>query len=98
MTMRRPPDFVRMACTTASVSYREWLTENELIEALLTGEAPERRAAHLCTLLEEAPEAILLGLVEQLSASHSREQIEENILKIAIALQVDNRVRRILRC
>ncbi|MDP1671984.1 MAG: helix-turn-helix domain-containing protein, partial [Burkholderiales bacterium] len=34
------PDFVRMACTPANVSYRETLSDDELIRALLTGKIP----------------------------------------------------------
>jgi hypothetical protein len=94
--MREPPDFLSMACTTASVSYREWLTESELVQALLSGEAPRHRTAHLHTLLEEAPEKLLIGLVEQVSKAHPRERIEENLLEIAAELQVEGRVRRIL--
>src|SRR5688572_3051434 len=48
------PDFLRMACVTASVSFKEPLTERELVRALLTGKVPPRRHPHFRVLLEEA--------------------------------------------
>src|SRR6266705_3143617 len=53
---KRDPDFVRMACTSASVSFRELLTEDELVRVLVTGKVPRNRRPHLRSLLEEAPE------------------------------------------
>ena len=94
--MKPSPDFVEMACITSSVSYREWLTKDELVGALLSGEAPPRRTAHLRTLLEEAPEALVRGLVEQMCKSYPNERIEENVLRLAAALEVEGRARRIL--
>ncbi len=50
---KRGPDFVRMACTSASVSFRELLTEDELVRALVTGKVPGNRRPHLRSLIEE---------------------------------------------
>jgi hypothetical protein len=82
-----------MACTSASVSYREALTKEELVRALLSGEIPENRRPHLITLLEEAPESLMRGLVEQVSERSKPGQVERNLLKIANALQVSHRLR-----
>ena len=82
-----------MACTSASVSYRELLTKEELVCALLSGEVPENRRTHLITLLEEAPESLLKGLVEQVSGQARAGAVEKNLLKIAEALHASHRVR-----
>ena len=91
--MNPKPDFILMACTSASVSYRESLTREELVRALLSGEVPENRRAHLRTLLEEAPRSLLTGLVEQVGEESRTGEIERNLLKIANALQVSHRLR-----
>lgn len=76
-------DFIQMACTTASVSYRSTLTEDELIRALLTGKVPTRRQAHLRTLLDEAPAALLNGLVAEVGRWSTPGRIETNLDRIA---------------
>ncbi len=55
---------IRMAGETASVSYKESLTPNELILALATGEIPSNRAAHFSTLMDEAPLSLIVSSVE----------------------------------
>ena len=61
----RRPDYIRMASTTASVSFRSTLTEDELIRALLSGDVPANKAAHVRTLFDEAPAALLNGLAAE---------------------------------
>ena len=80
---RHRPDFIRMACTTANVSYKSALTEDELIQALLTGKIPPRRRPHLRTLLDEATPAQLVGLVSEVSQWAKPGRVEKNISKIA---------------
>jgi len=90
-----------MACTSASVSYRESLTKDDLVHALRSGEVPQNRRAHLLTLLEEAPETLLKSLMEQLGESMDPEELENNLLKIAGALdpsrQILDRVETVCR-
>jgi len=57
----KTPNYLRLASTAASVSFKTALTERELLHALLTGKVPAKRQAHLRTLLEEAPRALLKG-------------------------------------
>ena len=83
---KRGPDFVRMACTSASVSFRELLTEDELVRALVTGKVPRNRRPHLRSLLEEAPDALLKGLLGQLGGQTKPGKVEKNLMKIAAAL------------
>ena len=81
--VKPPPDFISMACTTASVSYREALTPQELVHALLTGEVPDRRRAHFHVLLDEAPIPLLRGLIEQVGRRATCEQVASNFSRIA---------------
>ena len=82
MTVRQP-DFLIMACTTASVSYRESLLPEELLQALLTGNVPENRHAHFHVLLDEAPMALLQGLLAQVGRRATYEQVVKNFEQIA---------------
>src|SRR5687767_7615806 len=45
------PDFVSMACMSASVSFKNQLTPDELVQAMLSGKAPVSKEAHFITLL-----------------------------------------------
>jgi transcriptional regulator with XRE-family HTH domain len=80
---RSKPDFVQMACSTANVSFKTALTEDELIHALLTGQAPPGRRPHLRTLFDETSPVLLRGLVEELSRWSKPTRIEKNLLKLA---------------
>lgn len=53
-----------MASRTASVSYRDPMTPEELLQALSTGRIPLGREAHLATLIDEAPLSLLVSSVE----------------------------------
>lgn len=77
------PDFVSMACTSAGVSFKKQLTSEELVHALLSGKATPGKEAHFIVLLEEAPAALLKGLVEQVGAWVKPGKVEENLKKIA---------------
>ena len=90
---RRRPDYVRMACTSASVSYREKLTEGELVRALLTGRIPAGRRPHFRMLLDEAPTALLRGMVEDVGRYARPERVVRNLRVIAQALGSLSRVK-----
>ena len=79
----RRPDFIRMACATASVSYKIELTEDELIHALLTGKLAAGKHPHLRSLLDEAAPALLRGLVDEASKWTKPGRVEKNLEKIA---------------
>ena len=89
---KRGPDFIRMACTSANVRYREELTEDELVHALLSGKVPRNRRAHLRGLLEEAPQTVIKGLIEQVGKWTKPGKVEQNVLKLAETLNVSKRV------
>lgn len=84
-----------MACTSASVCYREVLTPDELVQALKSGEVPRNRFPHFRMLFEEAPEVLLHGLAEQMSKTVDPARVVENIFKIAEVVEVTDRVRTI---
>lgn len=79
----RRPDFIRMACTTANVSYKIALTEDELIHALLTGKATAGKRPHLRALLDEAAPELLRGLIGEASKWTKPGRVEKNLEKIA---------------
>jgi y4mF family transcriptional regulator len=82
------PDYIGMACTSAGVSLREPLSPDELVKALLTGEAPRERRAHFVVLLEEAPEELLRGLVDQVGRWATPAKVAANLKRIADELGV----------
>jgi hypothetical protein len=94
---RSEPDFVAMACTSASVSYRNILTRDELMRALASGHMPKNRLAHFCTLFEEGAPPLIQGLVKQAGESLGRARVQQTITKLAAKFGVAERVRRILR-
>ena len=93
----RRPDFIGMACTTSSVSYRETLTPDELVHALLSGNVPRNRRPHLRTLLEEAPRSLLEGLVREVGKWAKPGKVAGNVATIADELGVSKRTREWLK-
>jgi transcriptional regulator with XRE-family HTH domain len=79
----RRRDYVRMACITASVSFKAALTEDELIHALVTGKVPAKRSPHLRTLLDEAPATLLNGLVAEAARWTKPGKLEKNLHRLA---------------
>jgi y4mF family transcriptional regulator len=82
------PDYIGMACTSAGVSLRKALSPDELVKALLTGKAPQDRRAHFVVLLEEAPEELLRGLIEQVGRWATPAKVAANLKRIAAGLGV----------
>jgi transcriptional regulator with XRE-family HTH domain len=88
----RRPDFVRMACTTANVSLKSALTEDELVHALISGKVPARRSAHLRTLLDEAPPSLLNGLAAEAARWISPAKLEKNLERLAADVHASRKV------
>jgi hypothetical protein len=82
-----------MACATASVSYRESLTKDELVQALLSGKVPQNRRPHLHTLFDEGSPRVILGLLEQVGNSAKPGKVVANARRIAKELHVLPRVQ-----
>jgi transcriptional regulator with XRE-family HTH domain len=77
------PDFVGMACATASVSLKEPLAPQELVQAMLSGKVPTGKEAHLITLLDEGPPVLLDGLVAQVGSWVKPGKVNKNLQELA---------------
>ena len=75
--------FVRIAATTANVSFKSLLTEDELVRALLTGKIPPSKRPHFRVLLEEASPTLIKGLIDETNEWTKPGRIENNLTKIA---------------
>jgi len=93
----RRPDFVRMACTAANVSYKIALTEDELIHALLTGKLAPGKRPHLRALLDEAAPALLRRLVGEAGKWTKPGRVEKNLQKIAHDIGATRRIANWLK-
>lgn len=89
---RRSPDFIRIASTTASVSFKESLSDEELIRILLTGKIPTNRRPHIRALLDEASPKILEGLIEEVGRWTKPGRIEKNLAVISKALGTSRKI------
>jgi transcriptional regulator with XRE-family HTH domain len=76
-------DPIRMAATTASVSYRIPLTEDELVHALINGRVPPGKRPHFRTLLDEGTPTLLKSLVREASQWTKPGRVEKNLRRIA---------------
>jgi y4mF family transcriptional regulator len=91
---RTAPDYIGMACATAGTSLRKKLAPDELVRALLTGEPTPGKHAHFVVLLEEAPAALLRGLVAQAEPWARPGQVAKNVRKIAARVGLGGAWRR----
>ena len=92
---RSAMNYIRMACSTASTSFREKLSADELTHALLTGRVPVGRRPHLRTLINEVPAGVIRGLIQTLGADAGPEVIARNLAGIAKELRLEESLRRI---
>jgi transcriptional regulator with XRE-family HTH domain len=88
----RRPDYVRMACTTANVSFKSALTDDELVHALVTGKVPAQRSPHIRTLLDEAPPALLNGLAGEAARWTRPGKLESNLVRLATAVGASRKI------
>jgi len=76
--------FASMASMSANVSFKDELTPEELVQALLSGKPTPSKAAHFIVLLEESPASVVKGLVEEVGALTGKPgKVEKNLKKIA---------------
>jgi transcriptional regulator with XRE-family HTH domain len=59
-----------MASRTASVSYKQPLTADQLASALASGDVPPAVRPHVATLLDEAPLSMVVAAVEAAAAAN----------------------------
>jgi transcriptional regulator with XRE-family HTH domain len=96
-TQPRRPDYVRMACITANVSFKSGITEDELIYALVSGEVPIKRSPHIRALLDEAPSTLLNGLLTEAVRWTKPGKLERNIHKLAREVGATRKVEEWLK-
>jgi hypothetical protein len=82
----QPPDFLSLASTTASVSFKTALTDHELLRALLTGRVPANRRPHFRVLFEEAKPEVMHGVMRQVGQWTKPGRVAKNLTKIAAAI------------
>ncbi len=88
----RRSDFIRIAATTASVSFKQPLGEDELIIALLTAKIPPGKRPHFRFLLDEAPTSLMRGLVGEVSRWSKPGRVEKNLVKLAHDIGATERI------
>jgi transcriptional regulator with XRE-family HTH domain len=93
----RRPDFVRIASTMAGVSFKQPLTEDELIGTLLTGKIPPDKAPHFRVLINEARPSLIRGLLDEVSRWAKPGRVEKNLVAIARTVGATERIEEWLR-
>jgi transcriptional regulator with XRE-family HTH domain len=91
LRVERPPpskatDFLRLASTSASVSFKSPLSQRELLAALLSGKVPPGKSPHIRALLEESPKAVVRGLIRQIGGGTTPGKVERNLHKLGAAV------------
>ena len=88
---RASRDYVRMAATAASTGFREPLSEEELLRALLMGKMPASKRPHLRRMLEDSPPSLVQSLIAQVAEWSDEAKLRANVTALANALDVDVR-------
>lgn len=89
---KRKPDFLKMAATSASVSFKEKLSVNDLARIFIAGRVPKAKHPHIRALLEEAPYSVLRGVYQQLAVSVSPDRLARNFERLGQELGVSREV------
>lgn len=91
---RERPDFVRIASTSASVSFKDPVTPEDLVTILLKGRVPVAKRAQMRALFDEATPMLLKGLVQEVGRWSKPGRIEKNLVRIADELGVSRKVEQ----
>jgi transcriptional regulator with XRE-family HTH domain len=91
---RRRPDFVQMASTAASVSFKEPLAPEDLVAILLKGKVPAGKRPQMRALFDEATPSLLHGLVQEISRWSKPGKIAKNLVRIAEELGAARKVEQ----
>ena len=91
------PDFVQIASTAASVSFKAPLTPEDLILILLKGKVPAPKRPHMRALFQEASPPLLRGLAQEVGRWSKPGRIEKNLIRIAHELGVSGKVEQWLK-
>lgn len=79
-------DYLKLACTSANVSYKESLLPDELARALLAGKAPAARRPQLRVVFDELPDPVFDGLLAQVEPWAKPGRVRRNVERLAVAL------------
>jgi transcriptional regulator with XRE-family HTH domain len=81
-------DYVRLAAVAGSTGFREPLSEEEVVRALITAKAPVRKKPHLRRLFEDSPPTLIRGLVHQVSQWSTPTKLHESLMALVDSLGV----------
>lgn len=86
------PDFLKMACLSANVSYKGKLEREELARVLVTGKIPKDKRPQLRVVFDELPPSIFDGLVQQVAKICSESKLKKNVETVAQAIHSQKRI------
>jgi transcriptional regulator with XRE-family HTH domain len=92
----KPANFLKMASTSASVSFKTPLTERDLLTALLTGKVPPGKNSQVRAVLE-SPRQMIRGLIQEVSRASAPGKVERNVEKLATAVGVSTSAQKWLK-
>ena len=87
-TIGKATDAIAVAASAGSTGFKEPLSGEELIWALLTGNPPARKSPHLRRLLEDSSPRLVAGLVNQISNWVEPARVQRGLLSLAAKLDV----------
>jgi DNA-binding XRE family transcriptional regulator len=79
-------DYLRLACISANVSFREPISPDTLARALLSGKVPANQHPHLRVVFDEIPDPIFEGMIDQVSHWGKPERISNNVEAVGRAI------------
>ena len=82
----RKPNLLRQASISASVSFKEALSEEALARILLTGKVPKDYRPHVRRLLEETPAPLMNQLISQVERWAPPGKVSRNLKNIRATL------------
>lgn len=83
----RQRDYLRLASISASVSFREPLSPDDLAKTLLTGKAASDQHPHLRVVFDEVPDPVFDGMIDQISQWGKPGQVRANAEAVGRAIR-----------
>jgi len=81
------PDYLKLACISANVSYKEAITPDVLAQTLLTGKVPPKLGPNLRVVYDELPLRVFDGMIRQVSRWGSKpERLARHVREIGEAI------------
>lgn len=89
--MKSGADYIALAASAASTGFRDPLSEDELVRALLSGVPAVGRRPHLRRFLEDSPTELVRGLVTQVAPWAKPGKVEKSLAALAKKLDLSPR-------